>query len=324
MNLFSVTYQLNDTTMNKTMRILMLLALALLLVPGEACAQKKKSKARKRTTTAVKTYPARDDTFLPDYQLQPIGDFTFGQWDLDYTVLPTPYFEGHVLKRDMKRPQVRLKQLSCTPNDITDDEAWFERIGATSNEYRYEGDPMGEDHVRFRISTNGYHVFFYGPTWGHAMKMIITDAAETKLYRAYDFSNYMVSPGAVRANCLGATQSLNDVIIEGNIMYIVFATNTYKESTKGETGYIAAIDLRNDETIWTTQPMTAGWKMAIEGNSIITGYGMTDEPDYVHVVDKYSGQRVQRIWVKKSPSYVVIQGRKAYVRTYSFDYVFGF
>lgn len=310
--------------MNKTIKIFVILVLACLLMPGQVCAQKKKTVRKKKATTALKTYPARDDAFLSDYKMQPIGSYTSGNFDLNYTVLPEPYFEGHVLKRDMNRKQIRLKQVSCTPNGITDEEEWFARLGETQHPYRYEEYPMKEDHVRFKYSTGGYSVFLYGPDWGHAMKMVITDPEEKTLYKAYDFSNYLICPGARKTNVLGATQSINEVVIEGNIMYVVFSTNTYKDSTLGQTGYLTAIDLRNDETIWTTQPMTSSWQIAIVDNSIICGHGMTDEPDYVHVVDKYSGQRVQRIWVKKAPDFFVVKGRKAYIRTYSYDYVFSF
>lgn len=311
--------------MNKTLRITIMLVLACLLIPGQMCAQKNKTvRKKKAATTALKTYPARDDAFLPDYKLQPVGPYTSGDFDLNYTLLPTPYFEGHVLKRDMSRKQIRLKQIACTPNEITDEDEWWERVGASKYPYRYENYPMNEDHPRFKYSTGGYSVFLYGPDWGHAMKMVITDPEEKNLYAAYDFTNYLLAPGAYKKNLLGATQSIDDVVIEGNVMYVVFSTNTYKDSTLGQTGYLTAIDLRNDETIWTTQPMTASWQMAIAGNSIVCGYGMTDEPDYVHVVDKYSGQRVQRIWVKKAPESFVVRDHKVYVRTYSFDYVFSY
>lgn len=309
--------------MNRIVKTFLLLVLALMLMPGQVCAQKKKSVRKKKATATMKTYPARDDAFLPNYALQPIGPFSIDNFDVDYTLLPAPYFEGHVLKRDVNRKQIRLKQVACTPNNITDDEEWFERIGATNHEYRYEF-PMGENHPRYKYYSGDYVAITYGLDWGHAMKVVITDAAEKTLYGAFDFSNYLLAPGALKTGCTGATQSIDDVVIEGNIMYVVFSTNTYKRSTLGQTGYLAAIDLRNNETIWTTQPMTSSGNIAIVGNSIICGHGMTDEPDYVHVVDKYSGQRVQRIWVKKSPYYFVVQGRKVYVRTYSFDYVFSF
>ena len=79
----------------------------------------------------------------------------------------------------------------------------------------------------------------------------------------------------------------------------------------------------SNEIIWTSQPKTNNCsQIAIVGNSIIAGYGFTDEPDYLFVLDKYSGQRVQRIFLKKGPDWVVVKGSSVYVRTYSLDYVF--
>ena len=82
------------------------------------------------------------------------------------------------------------------------------------------------------------------------------------------------------------------------------------------------VDMENGEIIWTTQPMTCNSHFAIVNNSIICGYGFTGEPDNLFVLDKYSGQRVQKIPVKKMVNEVVPKDGLAYVRTYSFDYVF--
>jgi outer membrane protein assembly factor BamB len=121
---------------------------------------------------------------------------------------------------------------------------------------------------------------------------------------------------------MGNTQMVHDFVIEGNILYIAHGTNGYSDGAGYQTGYITAFDMENHEIVWTTQPMTCNSGFAIVGNSIICGYGMTSEPDYLYVVDKYSGQRLQKLPVKKAVDYVVPKNGKAYVRTYSYDYVF--
>ena len=68
--------------------------------------------------------------------------------------------------------------------------------------------------------------------------------------------------------------------------------------------------------------MTNNCKIALVGNSLITGYGFTEEPDYLFVLDKYSGQRVQKIALKNGPEYIIAKENSLLVRTYSYNYVF--
>ena len=44
----------------------------------------------------------------------------------------------------------------------------------------------------------------------------------------------------------------------------------------------------------------------------------------MYVVDKYSGQRTQKLFVRKAVYTPIVKGRKCYVRTYSYDYEFTF
>ena len=114
--------------------------------------------------------------------------------------------------------------------------------------------------------------------------------------------------------------------IEGNIMYVSHDSYSdyYGKIPDEENGYLSAIDLRTNEILWTTEKKTCNSDIEIVGNSIICGYGSSFESDYLYVVDKYSGQRVQKIFLKKAPEHVIAKGNRIYVRTYSYDYVFSF
>ena len=76
--------------------------------------------------------------------------------------------------------------------------------------------------------------------------------------------------------------------------------------------------------LWTTLPLTCNSSFDITGNSIVCGYGFTDEPDFVYVVDKTTGKRKQTIKVLNGPDDIVVKGKRVYVRTYSYDYLFTF
>ena len=301
-----------------TKKSLFMTVVACLLLATPMYAQKKATKKKKATSQLV-TYPQRDEAFKADFKLTPIGKFDANNvQNMTFTKMPTPYFTGHVLKRDMSRKQVRLTQVSCRQNLITDDEDWVRNNDLTLREERVET-PMNQFGPRFRYRTGGYLITTYGVHWGYTGLVVITDEAQETLYAAYDFENFKFSP---KTTLMGNYQNVNDFFIEGNILYIAHGSNGYSDGAGYQTGYITAFDMENGEIIWTTQPMTCNSHFAIVNNSIICGYGFTGEADNLFVLDKYSGQRVQKISVKKMVNEVVPKDGLAYVRTYSFDYVF--
>lgn len=302
--------------MKTTVRTLLLASLCLLL-PATLCAQKKNT--TKKAATTQTTYPQRDDAFKADYKLAAIGTFDPNNLEsLQFTAMPAPDFTGHVLKLDKSRKHVKLKQLSCKANEITDDDEWFLNNDLVRREERVEL-PMGQFAPRFRYRTGGYLITTYGENWGNTLKVTITDEAQQTLYAAYDFESYKFSP---KTTLMGNTQSLDDFIIEGNILYFSFGTNGYSDGAGYQTGYIAAFDMEKQELVWVSQPLTCNSHFAVVDNSIICGYGFTSEPDNLFILDKYSGQRIQKLPLKKMALEVVPKDGYLYVRTYSYDYLF--
>lgn len=264
-------------------------------------------------------YPQRDEVFLSDAVL-PIKS----QLDLskvDFVLLPPPNFNGHLLKRNSARSQIKLKEISCKYVGSRDYESWlqFSKSNLNKEFYKLPNDKYG---LQCRIQTSGFHALLFGQNNNH-MKVIVTDKDEKYLYVAYDFENYRMSP-KTKDNYYGVNeQSVWDVYIEGNIMYVSHFGGGNSVDFGYQTGYISAINMLRNEVIWTTQPMTNNCsKIAVVGNSIIAGYGFSEESDFLYVLDKYSGQRVQKIPIKSAADYVIVKGQNVYVGTYSYDYVF--
>ncbi len=305
--------------MKTHLKIIAVLALACLLIPCQVSAQKK---THKKTAARTVTYPQRDADFIPDYCMQPVGLFSLYDYNYDYTVLPRPDYKGHVLKRNMSRKQITLRQVSCRENEITDTEEWWERNNLRRDKHTFDKEPTPEIRPRFRIDTNGYSVVNYGPYWVEASKVVVADPQLQHMYRAYDFKDVLMPPGITTVCGIAGVESVR---IEGNIMFASHqAYSDYNKGDDSKTGYLSAIDMRTGEILWTTVPKTCNSDIEIVGNSIICGYGSSFDRDFLYVVDKYSGQRVQKIPLKKAASHVVAKGNKVYVRTYSFDYVFSF
>lgn len=310
--------------MKRTMRTIAFLVLACLMIPGQANAQKQKTKkGRTSAATRLVTHPQRDADFLSDYKMQPAGDFSLYNYDYNIIMLQAPDFNGYVLKRNMSRKQLTLRQVSCRQNDITDDDKWYERNGLPRDEETFPNEENKEIRPRLRYDTNGYSVVTYGPYYAEKSIVVIADPSLEKVYKAYDFENFKMPPG-VKEPC--GIPGVGYVKIEGNIMYVSHDSYSdyYGKSSDEQVGYLSAIDLRTNEILWTTEKKTCNSSIEIVGNSIICGYGSSFDTDYLYVVDKYSGQRVQKIFLKKAPEHVIAKGNRIYVRTYSYDYVFSY
>ena len=270
-----------------------------------------------------KVYPQCDEVFNRSDRLQAKGGLNVSYGDNHFFMLPAPDFNGHILERDRSRKQITLKQASCKPNAITDDDQWLKENGIQlHSETVGIGMNIGKLALRRRLKTGGYHVLLLGVSFGDITKVIVTDEKETALYAAYDFENFRKSPKRDKSDDYSGKQHIFDIVIEGSIMYVGHGGNTYSSTYGNQTGYITTIDLINNEILWTSMPLTNNSGIVLIDNSLITGYGFTDEPDYLLVLDKYSGQRVQKIPLKKAPGYIITKGSSVLVRTYSYDYVF--
>ena len=259
----------------------------------------------------------------------------------DSTVVPspilieTPNFNGIQLNEESENI-VSLSQVSSSPNEIIDDEAWFNQNNLTLpiykvyNEFRNEKGNVSEnvpnkiDELRI---TDGFSylegdIYFYGKNFGDKSLVMITDKDKRSVKHCLDFSNFSSSPQTVKGDEDYVYQSVNWAILESDVLYISHGHNTYAKSSFGQNAYISAIDLKSYKILWTTEPLTCNSTFSLVGNSIICGYGFTDEPDYLFVIDKKNGRRVEKINLTSGPDYIIPKNNELFVRTYNKNYVF--
>lgn len=109
---------------------------------------------------------------------------------------------------------------------------------------------------------------------------------------------------------------------EGDTLYLAIGHNTYAEDCP-HTGYLLAIDLQNGEVLWESRQQAANANnFVLLEDVIVTGYGFTDEYDYLHVIDKGIGIDQKCVELKSAPDFLVEKDGKLYVHTYNTDYVF--
>jgi hypothetical protein len=274
---------------------------------------------------------------------EPAENSTLVSLSGDSTAIPVPvvierpdFSEKFSLVDSIAAFDLQISQLSCTSNDITDVDEWFARNNISVptytvyNEFRKIQGNVPENVPKtlngLRI-TDGFNydngdIYFYGPNFGEKNMVLITDATKQRIAHLLDFSNFRLAPNTLPGDEDYVNQSVNWAIVEDDILYVSHGHSTYAKSSYGQNAYISAIDLKTYKIKWTTDPLTCNSNFVLSGDAIICGYGFTEEPDYMYVIDKSSGQRTQRISISSGPDYIIQKDNLLYVRTYNTDCVF--
>ena len=90
-----------------------------------------------------------------------------------------------------------------------------------------------------------------------------------------------------------------------------------------DTAYIVAVDIDSMELLWRSDTLVANANNFIIGqDTIICGYGFTDEDDYIYVLSRESGRMLDKIKVKTAPDYFIPEDDSLYVVCYDVAYEF--
>ncbi|NJN23395.1 MAG: hypothetical protein HC810_01980 [Acaryochloridaceae cyanobacterium RL_2_7] len=133
-------------------------------------------------------------------------------------------------------------------------------------------------------------LLFYGPDYSGGTRLYGYDeATQTYLY-GLDFQNYQFAPDNDPADIDFVDQRINWAEQEGNILYISHGHNTYARSSRGMNAYLTAIDLKSKQALWTSQSLVSNASnFLMFEDFILTGYGFTDEPDFLYLIRKDTG-----------------------------------
>ena len=111
-------------------------------------------------------------------------------------------------------------------------------------------------------------------------------------------------------------------VARNNILYVSLGHRTYASSNPHKS-YMVAIDMLTGETVWRSDDQVCGsCNFVILGDSIYCGYGFTDEPDYIYILNATNGKVQKKIKVKTAPSYFIVQEEYMYVLTYNTAYLY--
>jgi hypothetical protein len=156
----------------------------------------------------------------------------------------------------------------------------------------------------------------YGTDAASGRYLVAYDKAGHELY-AFDFENYAwpprIRPGErefVYEQPVWAQEA-------GGVLYVETAHSTYARSSYGRNGYVTAIDPKTRRAIWRSPALVANaGSFLVLGRFLLTGYGFTDEPDYLYLLDRATGKVVDRLFLPTAPETITRRGSLIRVRTY--------
>lgn len=225
-----------------------------------------------------------------------------------YVILPNPSFSYYRSDRVQEREltAIALIKESEEPNEIIDEDKWFQ-----DNGLQRQGFPYEDGEYRYEAFRNG----------ADQPALFLTELATGKTV-TFDLREYQYSTEYVEADYDFIDQNLFYAAVRDNVLYLATGHYTYAGSCP-QTAYITAVDLTDNSVLWKTEPLTCNARgFAFVDDYIICGYGFTAEDDYLKIVRIDTGEVVQEIPVKTAPDYIIRQDGILYVRTYDTNYTF--
>jgi len=246
--------------------------------------------------------------------------------------LPAPSFAGKISGPTGKTAQLPLKQISATPNGITDDQDWFDNNHLTKPFYQINAYPFNNaDELPSIVPTEVEGAPLKNAWWGKSKIyccyadsiLLIADSATHNVEHIYDLGLWCMNKVHKKEDEWLIRQEIQWAVVVDTVLYVSNFHRTYAATYGNQNAYITAINLKTDSVIWRTPPLKCNaLTFEVDGDLVFCGYGFTMEPDFMYVLDRYNGTTVQKAFVKTGPDYIIRKDEKLFVRTYNTDYIF--
>jgi len=254
-------------------------------------------------------------------------------------ILETPPFSYYLsdrVKPNDKQP-IQLTMISSNSNEITDDDKWFidnnliNHTYGVPNSYKNitgnqqdEKAEQREDLIKTSAFYDDSYIYYtYESSFSEGYILNIYDWNSLELIYALDFSNYCYAPEYNSEDFEFIQQEIKWAVIKDNILFVSHSHNTYAKSSNNMNAYITAIDLSDMAILWRTDPLVSNaYNFELIDDVIISGYGFTDEPDFLYQIDTSSGKIIDKVPLKSAAEYIIKKDNVLYVRTYNMNYEF--
>ena len=248
-------------------------------------------------------------------------------------ILPTPSYEYYLSEQALSTEinPIKLEMRVCKANEITDDEKWFYDNEVSISKYQIPIstrqipgnlpdfiNPKFSDLIITDAFYDDEYVYcVYGPQYASGRILKVYSAGSHELIISFDFTNYYLpGPG-------NKVQYINWAQIENNVLYISHSHGFASENSNNMNAYITAINLNDFEIIWRTKPLVSNtYNFLIIDGVIVSGYGYTNESDYLYQINKTNGEVIDQMPLKSAIDYIIEKDNSLYIRTYNTDYIF--
>ena len=157
----------------------------------------------------------------------------------------------------------------------------------------------------------------YGKDASTGRYLVAYDKALRHQLYAFDFKNYAWPPRIHAGDREFVYEQPVWAQEVGGVLYVENAHATYAQSSYGQNAYVTAIDLKTKRALWRSPALVANaHTFLVAGRFLIAGYGFTDEPDYLYLLDRTTGHPVDRVPLPTAPDTITRQGGLIRVRTY--------
>jgi hypothetical protein len=134
---------------------------------------------------------------------------------------------------------------------------------------------------------------------------------------AYDFRRYAVPPRIAPGEREFVYEQTVFAKEAGGLLFVETAHSTYAKSSYGLNAYLNAVDVKTKTLRWRSPALVANADdFVLLDDTIVSGYGFTDEPDYLYAVDRATGRVKGRILLPSAPERIARHGDVLTVDTY--------
>ncbi len=166
------------------------------------------------------------------------------------------------------------------------------------------------------ITTANRSFGIYGKDGSTGRYLVAYDRVGHALY-TFDFKNYGWPPRIRPGEREFVYEQPQWAAEAGGVLYVETTHLTYARSSYGQNAYITAIDLKTRRPIWRSGPLVANARnFVVTPHYLITGYGFTNETDYLFALDRKTGRGAGIVQLPSAPDTITRQGSLIHVRTY--------
>jgi len=134
------------------------------------------------------------------------------------------------------------------------------------------------------------------------------------LHSPFDRPNHMPDAFSDAEYADLIAQKVGWAVRQGQVVYFDNHHETYAADSGNRTAFLSAFDLDRRELRWRTPPLVARARnFVVLGDVIVSGYGMTREPDFVFLIDAATGSVLQRLPLPSAPGLIATRGDRVHV-----------